>query len=141
MDYEKILNSQFKMTDAGRIDKVRDLYTTYNPRVDLEALKEGGYLDALSVMMEPVLDNFDERSPEVIAYWAKMGMVKEFHGDDEPMSWSEYEKDTAGGGRASDSSPHPGIGVGHHQHRGRHGHPPGGKRLYFLPGNCGHHAV
>ena len=94
MDYEKILNSQFKMTDAGRIDKVRDLYTTYNPRVDLEALKEGGYLDALSVMMEPVLDNFDERSPEVIAYWAKMGMVKEFHGDDEPMSWSEYEKDT-----------------------------------------------
>ena len=42
MDVEKILNSQFVMTDDGRIDKVRDLYTIYNPEVDLAALKTGG---------------------------------------------------------------------------------------------------
>ena len=26
--YEEILNSQFKMTDGGRVDYVKDLYTT-----------------------------------------------------------------------------------------------------------------
>lgn len=94
MDYEKFLDRQFKMTDAGRIDRVRDLYTTFNPRVDLDALKESGYFDALEVMMQPILDELDDRSPGTIAYWAKQGMVKEFHGDDSPMSWSEYKKDT-----------------------------------------------
>ncbi len=94
MDYEKFLDRQFKMTDSGRIDRVRDLFTTFNPRVDVEALKEGGYFKALAVMMEPILNDFDDRSPKSIAYWAKLGMVKEFHGDDNPMSWSEYEKDT-----------------------------------------------
>lgn len=94
MDYEKFLDRQFKMTDAGRIDRVRDLYTTFNPRVDLEEMKACGYLDALAVMMEPVLDQFDDHAPENIAYWAKLGMVKEFHGEDEPMSWSEYEMRT-----------------------------------------------
>jgi poly(3-hydroxybutyrate) depolymerase len=94
MDYEKFLDRQFKMTDAGRIDRVRDLYTTFDPRVDVEALKKSGYLDALAVMMQPILDDLDDRSPNSIAYWAKQGMVKEFHGADIPMSWSEYEKDT-----------------------------------------------
>ena len=76
------------MTDSGRIDKVGDLYTTYNPEVDLQAMKDGGYLDAVEEMMEPVLDKFDDRAPEVLAYWAKRGMVKEFHGDAEPMCWN-----------------------------------------------------
>ena len=48
MDYEKFLDRQFVMTDTKRIDRVRDLYTTFNPHVDLEALKTGGYLDALA---------------------------------------------------------------------------------------------
>lgn len=91
---EEILNSQFKMTDGGRIDYVKDLYTTFNPDVDLQALVDGGYIEAVGKMMEPVLMNLDERAPEVIAYWAKQGMVKEFHGDDKVMSWTEYEKDT-----------------------------------------------
>lgn len=91
MDNEKFLDKQFKMTDAGRIDRVRDLYTTFNPEVDLDEMKSCGYLDALAVMMEPVLDQFDDHAPENIAYWAKLGMVKEFHGEDEPMSWEAYE--------------------------------------------------
>ncbi|MGI6038761.1 MAG: prolyl oligopeptidase family serine peptidase [Clostridiales bacterium] len=94
MDYEKFLDRQFVMTDAGRIDRVRDLYTTFNPKVDLEALKSCGYLEALEEMMQPILDWRDDHSPEVIAYWAKLGMVKEFHGEDEPMSWTEYEMKT-----------------------------------------------
>lgn len=39
MDNEKFLDKQFKMTDAGRIDRVRDLYTTFNPEVDLDEMR------------------------------------------------------------------------------------------------------
>ena len=94
MDYNAFLDCQFVMTDNKRIDRVRDLYTTFNPEVDLEALKEGGYLEALAEMMEPVLMDLDDHSPEVVAYWAKRGMVKEFHGVASPMSWTEYETRT-----------------------------------------------
>ncbi len=89
-----ILDKQFVMTDTGRIDRIRDLYTTYNPAVDLEALKEGGYIDVLDKMMEPVTMSFNDHSPQVLAYWAKRGMVKEFHGEDVPMSWEAYEMKT-----------------------------------------------
>lgn len=85
-----ILDKQFVMTDAGRIDRIRDLYTTFNPKVDLEALKREGYIDVVDKMMEPITMSLDDHSPEVIAYWAKKGMVKEFHGEDDPMSWTEY---------------------------------------------------
>ena len=92
--WDAILDKQFVMTDAGRIDRIRDLYTTYNPSVDLEALKSGGYIDVVDKMMEPVTMSFDDHSPAVLAYWAKRGMVKEFHGEDTPMSWTEYEANT-----------------------------------------------
>lgn len=92
--YERIMRRQFVMNDAGRIDKVGDLYTTYNPMVDVQALMDGGFLDALEEMMEPILEKFDDFSPEVLAYWAKRGMVKEAHGRDDCMSWSEYERRT-----------------------------------------------
>ena len=93
-NYDDFLNAQFKMTDAGRIDKVIDLYTTYNPDVDLEAMKQGGYIDALARLMEPLLLNFDDHAPEVMAYWAKLGMVKEFHGETDAMNWKEFERKT-----------------------------------------------
>ena len=91
---EKILMRQFKMTDQGRVDRIIDLYTTFNDKVDLEALKHGGYIKAVGEMMESVTMNLDDHAPEVIAYWAKRGMVKEFHGEDVPMSWTEYEART-----------------------------------------------
>ena len=94
MTNEEILQNQFVMTDNKRIDRVIDLYTTFNPHVDLEALKRGGYIQALAEMMEPILNRFDDHSPEVIAYWAKRGMVKEFHGEQTPMSWTEYAAKT-----------------------------------------------
>ena len=94
MNYENFLNKQFVMTDSGRIDKVLDLYTTYNPKVNLDELKEKGFFDSLSEMMEPILDNFNDHSPATIAYWAKRGMVKEIHGQQNPMSWKEYEMKT-----------------------------------------------
>ena len=90
-----ILDRQFLMTDGkGRIDRIRDLYTTFNNKVDLEALKEGGYIDVVGKMMEPVTISFDDHSAEVIAYFAKLGMVKEFHGQEDVMSWPEYEQKT-----------------------------------------------
>ena len=88
--YEKILERQFVMNDAGKIDKIKDLYVTYSPQVDLQALKDQGFLDAVEEMMEPILDKFDDFSPEVLAYWAKCGMVKEAHGRDDVISWTEY---------------------------------------------------
>ena len=94
MDIDKFLDRQFLMTDAGRIDRVRDLYTTFNPHVDLEALKASGFFNALEEMMRPILDYRDDHSPGAVAYWAKLGMVKEFHGEDVPMSWTEYEMKT-----------------------------------------------
>ena len=94
MDVELILDSKFQMTDNGRICTIRDLYTTFNQEVDIDALKASGFFPAMQKMMEPVLGVPDERSPEVMAYWAKRGMVKEFHGYDVPMDWDEYEKKT-----------------------------------------------
>lgn len=91
---ERILERQFVMNDAGKIDKIRDLYVTYNEKVDLQALKDGGYLKAVEEMMEPVLDKFDDFAPEVLAYWAKRGMVKEAHGRDQKMDWETYAKKT-----------------------------------------------
>lgn len=94
MDHNAILNRQFVMTDAGKIDKMYDLFVTYTPEIDLDAMKRDGYLDAVNEMMEPILMNLDDHSPEVVAYWAKRGMVKEFHGAMNPMSWTEYEMKT-----------------------------------------------
>ena len=67
---------------------------TYYPMVDLQALKDKGFLEAVEKMMEPILDKFDDFAPEVLAYWAKLGMVKEAHGRDEVMSWTEYAAKT-----------------------------------------------
>ena len=91
-----ILDKQFVMTDAviGRIDRIRDLYTTFNNKVDLEALKKSGYIEVVGKMMEPITISLDERDPKVVAYWAKLGMVKEFHGDLDVLSWEAYEYQT-----------------------------------------------
>ena len=93
---DMILSRQFLMTDGiqGRIDRILDLYTTFNPEVDVEAFKREGYVEAVGKMMEPITMSFDDRSPEVLAYWAKRGMVKEFHGDLDTFSWAEYEQKT-----------------------------------------------
>ena len=92
MDMETILNRKYQMDDYGRICNLRDLYSTFSPNVDLEALKNSAFFPALQEMMEVVLDTPDERSPEVMAYWAKRGMVKEFHGMDNVTDWDDYEK-------------------------------------------------
>lgn len=94
MEIENILQRRYQMTDNGRICNIEDLYTRFNPDVDIEALKATEFFPALEKMMEPVLDVPDERSPEVMAYWAKRGMVKEFHGYGVPVDWNEYAKKT-----------------------------------------------
>lgn len=86
IDIEKILDREYQMTDVGKIDNIRELYTTFSPNVNLEALKNSEFFPALEKMMEPVLDVPEERSPEVMAYWAKRGMVKEFHGHETRQS-------------------------------------------------------
>lgn len=94
MDLESCLDRKYQMTDDGQINTIRDLYTVFSPHVDLEALKISGFFEALQQMMEPVLDLPDERSPQVMAYWAKRGMVKEFHGCNTPTDWDGYAQKT-----------------------------------------------
>lgn len=94
MNVDTILDRTYQMTDAGKIDTIRELYTVFSPNVDLDALKQSEFFPALEQMMEPVLDVPDERSPEIMAYWAKRGMVKEFHGYDDPMDWDDYAAKT-----------------------------------------------
>ena len=91
IDIDKIVDRRYQMTDGGRVCNIRQLYTEFSPNIDFEALKNSDFFPALEKMMEPVLDVPDERGPEIMAYWAKLGMVKEFHGADVPMSWDEYE--------------------------------------------------
>lgn len=94
METDKILDRTYQMTDDGRINSIRDLYTTFSPQVDLQALCHSEFFPALERMMEPVLDLPDERSPKVLAYWAKCGMVKEFHGENAPTDWDAYAAKT-----------------------------------------------
>lgn len=89
---ERIVNRRFRMTDNWRIDQVKDLYTTFSPNVDYEALCNSEFFPALEKMMEPVLDVPDEKSPEVMAYWAKRGMVKEYHGTEDTVDWNDYKE-------------------------------------------------
>ena len=91
---ERILNRRFVMNDAGKIDQIRDLFVTYAPEVDLQAMKDGGYLEAVEEMMEPILDKYDDLSDEVISFWKDKGMIKEAHGRDNKMDWDLYAKKT-----------------------------------------------
>lgn len=94
MDVNKILHSKFQMNDNGTVNTIGDIYTNFNLKVDIEALKNSDFFPAMERMMEPALGVPDERSPEIMSYWAKRGMVKEFHGYDRPMDWTEYEEKT-----------------------------------------------
>lgn len=89
---QKIVERQYLMTDIGRICNIRQLYTEFSPNVNYEALCNSEFFPALEKMMEPVLDKFDEKDPAVSAYWAKRGMVKEFHGSNNPVDWDAYER-------------------------------------------------
>ena len=62
---ERILERQFVMNDAGKIDKIRDLYVTYNEKVDLQALKDGGYLKAVEEMIRQMYAFFEHFSRDI----------------------------------------------------------------------------
>jgi pimeloyl-ACP methyl ester carboxylesterase len=58
--------------------------------IDLEKFRSCGAGAAVAQMMENTVLRPDEHDPASVAYWAKKGMVKEFHGEDKPMDWAEY---------------------------------------------------
>ena len=57
MNVDKILDRKYQMTDAGKIDTIRELYTVFSPNVNLEALKKSDFFPALEQMMETVMMN------------------------------------------------------------------------------------
>lgn len=62
-------------------------------RFDIEKFKKTGAAAACAEMMENTIVNPDEHAPESVAFWAKKGMVKEFHGEDNKMDWEGYLRD------------------------------------------------
>ena len=53
---EEILARKYQMDDFGRICTIGDLFTTFSPNVDLEALAKTDFFPALERMMEPVMN-------------------------------------------------------------------------------------
>lgn len=62
--------------------------------IDMDKFKACNADAAVAEMMENVVLHPDEHSPESLDYWKQKGMIKEFHGEDAPMDWEEYEKKT-----------------------------------------------
>lgn len=88
----RIVERKYLMTDIGRINNIRQLYTEFSPNVDYEALCSSAFFPALEEMMAPVLDNFDDSASSNVAYWKERGMVKECHGANDPVDWDDYER-------------------------------------------------
>lgn len=88
---KKIVERQYLMTDIGRVNNIRQLYTEFSPNVNYDALCESAFFPALEKMMEPVLDQLEETPGQNVEYWAQRGMVKECHGSDRPIDWNTYQ--------------------------------------------------
>jgi hypothetical protein len=95
MEFEKLFTKKIHTDANGAKITVRDLYTTLNPQVNYEQFVSSGHAEAVTRMMEPIILEQDEHAPAAVAYWAKRGLVKEFHGENVPMDWDDYEKRTA----------------------------------------------
>jgi len=89
---KRIVERQYLMTDIGRINNIRQLYTEFSPNVDYDALCDSEFFPALEEMMAPVLDKFDDSDSVNVEYWAERGMIKRCHGHDNPVDWDAYAR-------------------------------------------------
>ena len=90
MTFDQLLNKKIQIDENGAKSSVRDIYSTFNPTVDYQKFIESGHAEAIVRMMEPAIVEPDEHAPSSVAFWAKRGMVKEFHWESVPMDWEKY---------------------------------------------------
>lgn len=93
MDYKELFTREYTPVHADvpeSIESVLIAMGARNGHFDIEKFKQNGADEAAARMMENTVVNVDEHSPASVAFWAKRGMVKEFHGEDVPMDWDAY---------------------------------------------------
>lgn len=93
MDYNELFTQPYTPAHANTpetAESVLILMGKRSGRFDIEKFKQTGAAAACAEMMENTIVNVDEHSPESVAFWAKKGLVKEFHGEDVPMDWENY---------------------------------------------------
>ena len=93
IDYNELFERKF-INDTGREESLEGIIRAMGPNVDMDQFKASGAGAAIARMMENMALNPDEHSPASIAYWAKLGMVKEFHGENELFDWPAYIEKT-----------------------------------------------
>lgn len=93
MDYNALYKKEYARPD-GRTGSVETVIRAMGRAdINMEKFYVSGAGAAVARMMENTVLNPDEHAPASVAYWAKKGMVKEFHGEDVPMDWDAlYEK-------------------------------------------------
>ncbi len=94
MDYNELYKRVTTREDGSKGGVEGVIYAMGNQDINMEKFYLSGAGAAVAKMMENTVLNPDEHSPESVAYWAKCGMVKEFHGEDNPMDWAELEART-----------------------------------------------
>ena len=93
IDYNELFERKH-ISDTGREGSIEGIIRAMGPKVDMEQFKASGAAAATARMMENYVLHPDEHDPASIAYWADLGMVKEFHGEDVPMDWDAYREKT-----------------------------------------------
>ena len=93
MDYSELFSREYIPAHSDVPESAESILIAMGARnghFDIEKFKKTGAGEAAARMMENTLVNVDEHSPESVSFWAKRGMVKEFHGEDVPMDWEAY---------------------------------------------------
>ena len=96
MDYNALYKLSYHLDNKPELNfSVEGLIKAMGrPDMNMERFERSGAGAAVAKMMENTILNPDEHSPASVAYWAKRGMVKEFHGEDVPMDWDDYKART-----------------------------------------------
>ncbi len=93
IDYNELFERK-TINDTGREGSIEGIIRALGPNVDIEQFKASGAAAATARMMENFVLHPEEHDPASIAYWKELGMIKEFHGEDVPMDWDAYCKET-----------------------------------------------
>lgn len=95
MNYNELYKREYSLDGGSHKSSVESLIRAMGrPDMDMERFYRTGAGVGVARMMENTVINPDEHSPASVAFWAKRGMVKEFHGEDVPMDWEAYEAAT-----------------------------------------------
>lgn len=94
MDYKVLFDTPYQMDNGQDITVAEIVKAMGHGDVDMELFRSSGAGATYARMMESVMLSADEHAPEVIAYWKARGLIKEFHWEQVPMDWEDYEKRT-----------------------------------------------